>query len=726
MRMEGELPLMKVMSVIHYPVFGGPHNQAVRLDAPLKALDVETLVVVPDEPGNAASRLGAAGGNHVTIPLSRLRASKDLRVQGRFLRAFRGDVERLRGLIRAHDVDVVQLSGLVNPHAAVAARLENVPVLWQILDTRAPQIARVALVPFIRVLADCVMTTGMRVAELHPGVSRFGEGMVPYFPPVDIGLFRPATPTERTAARAELGVPDDAFLVGTVGNLNPQKGHEYLVRAAAAAHERIPNLYVRILGASTSTHTKYAESVRSEAADHGFELPLFDMLDPGARVAELVRAFDLFVMSAVPLSEGVPTVILEAMASGIPVVATDVGGVKEVVRHGTTGLVVPCLDTDALADGIVVLEDDPALRGTMSRAARRDAEQHYGAEQCARVHLKAYRTALQHHWSRYAPTAADGLGARCESQSLRDALVCPDCHGTLEWGLESATCRTCGREYAVVEGVPVLVAKLVGATGVVKAGSLGVTRFYDEEVDDELEIRRPHRTPRMHQWMLGLKVRHALRGLDGLYDSGPALAVCGGSGMDAEFLARCGCDVLSVDLSLGACLRASQRARRFGLPVLPVVADATRLPLPDSSISVAYVHDGLHHLPEPADGVAEMIRVAAHGISINEPAAAAATRVAVALGVAVDVEDSGDTVRRVRPRAIASQLRASGFHETRWHRYGMYYRHDPGPIATWASGCLVFPLARSAVRFASWLTSPIGNKCAVTGLRAAGKQDGRL
>jgi len=712
---------VKVMSVIHYPVFGGPHNQAVRLDAPLQALGVETLVVLADGPGNAASRLETAGINCVTIPLSRLRASTDLRVQGHYLRAFRGDVERLRGLIRAHDVDVVQVSGLVNPHAALAARLENVPVLWQLFDVFSPRVARIALAPVVRALADCVMTAGARVAEVHPGVSRSAERLVQYFPPVDVGLFRPATPTERAAARAELGVPDTAFLVGTVGNLNPLKGHEHLVRAAAVARERIPCLYVRILGAGTPTHTRYAESLRAESIGHGFELPFFGVSDPGARVAELVRAFDVFVLSS--LSEGVPTVILEAMASGIPVVATDVGGVKEVVRHGVTGLVVPRADSDALADSITVLYENPALRGTMAQAARQDAEQHYSAEQCARVHLKAYRTALQSHWSRYAPTMVGGLRDCCESEGLRDVLVCPDCHGALEWAADSTTCRGCGTQYGVVEGVPILLAGSATADRVGETAPLEARRFYDEEVDEEFEIRRPHRTPRMYQMMLGLKVRRALRGLGGSHDAGPALTVCGGSGMDAEFLVRRGYEALSVDLSLGACLRALKRARRFGLPILPVVADATRLPLLDRSISIAYVHDGLHHLSEPADGVAEMARVAARGISVNEPVAAA-TRVAVALGVSVDVEDSGDVVRRVRPRVIADQLRSMGFRRIRWLRYGMYYRHDPGPVVTWASGTLVFPWARHAVRFASWLSAPIGNTYAVTGLRPSRKPDG--
>ncbi|MCE5192007.1 MAG: glycosyltransferase [Actinomycetia bacterium] len=716
---------MKVMSVIHYPVFGGPHNQALRLDAPLRALGVETLVVLPDEPGNAVARLETAGVEHVTIPLLRLRASKNLGVQSRFLRACYGDVGRLRSLIRSHDVDVVQLNGLVNPHAAIAARLENVPVVWQILDTRSPMFARVGMAPLIRALADCVMTTGKRVAEMHPGVSGLGGRLLPYFPPVDVDLFSPATQIERNAARAKLGVPDDAFLVGTVGNLNPQKGHEFLIRAAAVARERIPTLFLRILGASTLTHAGYAESTRVEANELRFTSPQFDMIDPGARVAELIRAFDVFVMSAVPLSEGVPTVILEAMASGIPVVATDVGGVSEVVKDGVTGFVVPALDSNALGNRIVDIYEDRALRDAMSRAARQDAEQLYSSEQCAQVHLNAYRTALQSHWSRFAPTQAGGQDVCIPSPDLRDALVCPDCRGAIEWSTDAATCQVCATRYPVVRGVPVLVSISDIGGEPVMTDSAEAQRFYDEEVDAQFETTRPHRTPRMHQFMLGLKVRHGLRGLDGLRGGGPVLAVCGGSGMDGEFLARCGHGVLSMDLSLGACLRASERARRFGLPIFPVVADAMRLPLLDKSISVAYVHDGLHHLSDPADGVAEMLRVARLGVSINEPAAAVATRAAVALGVAVDVEESGDVVRRVRPRVIAAQLGAAGFHKIRRYRYGMYYRHDPGPLVKWASGWPIFPLARESARLASWLTSPIGNKCAVTGLGAPSKQEDR-
>ena len=91
--------LTRVLSVIHSPFFGGPHNQVLRLDAPLRARGYETVAVVPDEPGNAYDRLAAGGVDVVRLPLGRLRARPDWRVQRDSLRTLAGDIPRLSALI---------------------------------------------------------------------------------------------------------------------------------------------------------------------------------------------------------------------------------------------------------------------------------------------------------------------------------------------------------------------------------------------------------------------------------------------------------------------------------------------------------------------------------------------------------------------------------------------------------------------------------------------------
>jgi glycosyltransferase involved in cell wall biosynthesis len=103
-----------------------------------------------------------------------------------------------------------------------------------------------------------------------------------------------------------------------------------------------------------------------------------DVLFLGARqdIDRQLQGFDLFALASVPRSEGIPTVLLEAMSSGLPVVATDVGGVTEIVEEGVTGLVVPALSDDALAS-----------------AALRVVER-FSVGRCADVHVRAYTKAL--------------------------------------------------------------------------------------------------------------------------------------------------------------------------------------------------------------------------------------------------------------------------------------------------------------------------------------------
>ncbi len=391
--------MRRVLSVIHYPVFGGPHNQALRLAAPLGRRGWETVVALPHEPGNAGPRLEAAGVPVVKVPLGRVRASPDVRLQARLLASTARDVARIRRVVRSERIDLVQVSGLVNPHAALAGRLERRPVVWQILDTRAPVCLRLAMLPIVRTLADVVMSTGTEVARRHPGVLRLGDRVVPYVPPVDTAAFRP-DPARRAGARRRLGVPPDAVLVGTLGNLNPQKGHEYLLRAAAVLQEPtagpVVDLRLCILGASTPTHTGYEAGLLAEARALGLTPGgRLHVLDPQGEAADLLPAFDVFAMTPVPRSEGIPTALLEAMACALPVVATDVGGVREVVAEQCTGFVVPACEVRSVAAALERLIREPGLRARMGASARARVESCWGLESCAEAHVAAFDRASQ-------------------------------------------------------------------------------------------------------------------------------------------------------------------------------------------------------------------------------------------------------------------------------------------------------------------------------------------
>ena len=310
---------------------------------------------------------------------------------------------------------------------------------------------------------------------------------------------------------------------------------------------------------------------------------------------------------------------------------------------------------------------------------------------------------------------------------LRDVLVCPACFGELDWSTTRIDCAACGMSYPVEDGIPILLPDPASIDVSANGGEPNPdaeqiykrrqAEFFDAE-NAEFEITRPHGTPRLYRWLLAEKLRRSLAGLGASVDGMSVLTVCGGSGMDAEFLARRGAQVITSDISLGAARRARERGRRYGVVITPIVADAERLPFRDWSIDLVFVHDGLHHLADPSKGLAEMARVAARAVSITEPARASITALAVRLGLAQEQEAAGNRIGRLSLDGITDDLRHRGFDVVRAERYGMYYRHEPGSIFATLSLPVVFPLCCLTWRAVNSLIGRFGNKLTVQATRA--------
>ena len=384
-----------VLSIIHYPVFGGPHNRNMRLVPVLSQRGIKTTVLLPDESGNAVGRLRDAGVDVVQVPLKRMRATRNLATHFRFFAGLPGELWELRRLIKNLQIDVVQLNGLVNPHGALAARTAGVPVVWQILDTHTPMLLRRVMSPLVTWLADAVMCTGLRVAEEHPGVMKHPERLISFFPPVDLSQFEP-DPAMRMAVRRKLGVDDAALVVGTLGNINRQKGHDNFIRAAAHLKSKVPGAKFIILGAMHDNHREYIDGLWRLAAEVGLEFGR-DLIavDPTSNVHELLQALDVFWMTPRPRSEGIPTAMEEAMALGIPVVSFDVGSISELVTDGVSGFLVPDQNPAAVANYTAEHLMDSDIRATMGVSARAFVHEHASLERCADRHVDAYQLALR-------------------------------------------------------------------------------------------------------------------------------------------------------------------------------------------------------------------------------------------------------------------------------------------------------------------------------------------
>ncbi|MEO6666924.1 MAG: glycosyltransferase, partial [Nitrospiria bacterium] len=168
-----------------------------------------------------------------------------------------------------------------------------------------------------------------------------------------------------------LGLPQDAYVFGSVGRLEPPKGHVYLIRAFARVIKMNARARLVLVGDGS-----LAKPLQEEAAHLGLvERVVFT----GSRrdVPYLLRAMDLFVFPS--LWEGQGLALVEAMASGLPVVASRVGGVSEVVSDGCTGQLVPPGSPEALAEAMLAVMASPARARAMGAAGRARSETVFGA-----------------------------------------------------------------------------------------------------------------------------------------------------------------------------------------------------------------------------------------------------------------------------------------------------------------------------------------------------------
>jgi len=294
----------------------------------------------------------------------------------RYARALGATLERLR----PHVVHANTLQTVVE---ATIARSRGIPVVMQVHELPAPSSKRFA-----------AMRAASQAANVLVGVSDAVSTML------RAHAGRTPVLTVRNGAPlldAPTGRHDRPFTIGTVGTVSRVKGTEIFLRAARTVLEERPDVRFEHVGAPDLHRDDGLDTEIRELLNDDARAPRIAML--GSRPAEtIVPQWDAFVLAS--RSEGFPLATLEAMAAGVPVIATAVGGIPEQIDHLRTGILVPPNDHRAIAAWIVRLHDDPALRRRLGHAAACRARSEFTlAGQAEGLH-RAYLTALN---SRFGP-----------------------------------------------------------------------------------------------------------------------------------------------------------------------------------------------------------------------------------------------------------------------------------------------------------------------------------
>jgi glycosyltransferase involved in cell wall biosynthesis len=358
--------------IVHLVIGGdvaGGQAIALRLAQAACERDHDVAFVAP-EPGPFVDRVRADG-----IPVHLLSVRRTYQV---------GKAVRLARLLHREQADVLHTHTLAaaNVLGRVSARLAGVPVISHL---HIENLFRRATRPLLRRLDNTTARLCARLVAVSEDTRRAYERQGYPEHRIEVVLNGVELDARGAAAdlRSELGIPPGAPLVGEVARLCDVKGQRELIEAIAS----VPEARLVLVGADLERDGAFEAELRREA----------DRLGVRDRVVFAGRRDDvggllgqLDVVALPSWTEGLPLVLLEAMARGRAVVATSVGGTPEAVTDGETGLLVPPRDPEALAQAIRRLLADPDLRGRLGDAGRRRVAERFSADAMCRRVLELY------------------------------------------------------------------------------------------------------------------------------------------------------------------------------------------------------------------------------------------------------------------------------------------------------------------------------------------------
>jgi sugar transferase (PEP-CTERM/EpsH1 system associated) len=365
---------VKVVHVVLGLDVGGLERMVLRLLASTDRSRFSPIVVALDTEGALAPELARRG-----VPLSVVRREPGVDTRLPFRLARWLDRERA-ALVHTHNATP-------HLHGAIAARLRGIPIVHTKHGQNAPDVRRKVLWNRVAsLLSDRVVAVSEDARRVATDVEEVDpRKVVTIVNGVDTKEFQPLG--DVAAARRALGIPASGFHVGCVARLDPVKDHHNLLHAFARLRASRPGLDAHLTLIGEGRERPLLER-RASAPDLAGAVTF-----AGARrdVAPLYAAFDVLALAS--RSEGISLTLLEAASSGLPIVATRVGGNAQIVIDGESGLLVPPRDPPALASALAALADHPD-RASLGARGRARVEQGFSVERMADAYHALYAEVL--------------------------------------------------------------------------------------------------------------------------------------------------------------------------------------------------------------------------------------------------------------------------------------------------------------------------------------------
>ncbi|HWE93422.1 MAG TPA: glycosyltransferase family 4 protein [Tepidisphaeraceae bacterium] len=364
-----------------------------------------TPIVLLCSDGPLHGKLTSAGIETHVLPLAAnvVNTRKDTLGAGVFLRAGAvlatlAYIRRLTKFIKAHEIDLVHTNSLkADVIGGVAARLARRKLIWHVRDRidgdyLPPKVAKVfrwlsrMLPHYVIANSASTLLTLRHKGPINGAAVPSGIDLSTRIDVVHDGL------AQRWAHLMADQLPDRHPVIGLVGRISPWKGQHVFINAAAEVRGRFHNVRFQIIGAALFAERDYEARVRDLVVSLGLQ-DCVEFTGFCDNVPERMAALDVLVHAST-LGEPFGQVVIEGMAAGKPVIATNGGGIPEIIRDGDTGLLIPMNDHTAMANAIIYLLENPEAAHRMAERGPAWVREHFAIERTAELVQEIYQRVM--------------------------------------------------------------------------------------------------------------------------------------------------------------------------------------------------------------------------------------------------------------------------------------------------------------------------------------------
>jgi len=364
---------MKVLHITTHMNIGGIANYILGLSAAMEKRGINCIVA--SSGGNLEGELEKNGISHRWINID---------TKFEFAPKVISSALRLSGIVKNEGVDIIHAHSRVSQVAAkIVSKITGVPYITTCHGYFKKRMRKIFDTWGIKIIAISDAVKEHLIKDL--GVKEDRIELI--YSGVDISRFSPGlAPEEILSVKNELGLGKGP-IIGTIGRLSPVKGHRFLVEAMRHILSKRPDAEAIIIGDGTEKRC-----LESMVASFGGQSAVH-FISSNLDTRKFLSVMDIFVFPSV--KEGLGIALLEALAAGKACVASDVGGIGDIIKDGESGILVPSMSSHAISEAVIKLVDDSALRNNLGAAGRRVARERFSIDMMADKAVGLYQSVIK-------------------------------------------------------------------------------------------------------------------------------------------------------------------------------------------------------------------------------------------------------------------------------------------------------------------------------------------